>query len=392
MQSVKADCFLSCSFREEDKEVIAFFAAIAEGLDLNLVNVSNAWTSTPPEVASRLIDGTSLLIALCTRRDKLASGRWIMPQAVQDEMGIAFGKNVPILMFIEGGVVAVGFKSNFGTYTEFTRDQLSDTAFIGKVVNAIHNAKLNALGDNGNALQTGIEDAFSEYVHHQVELKESRGDYLWTYATQKRLVYTQNSRRTFPCGVWPTVNSRHSDNAEVAKWECRLIASSSDIKLTEHIEKQTPDCIEVMLKPEPHPDKGDYIEYATYSQSRYINAVWADETAGSLFVHLDSGDFECADGLMLIHRTKHAMIEFRFPESYGLKAADFHPFVGAYSTRVDYIVPSEVERAMVTKMDFAGNVSLLMKIESPLPGHIYGFAWHPQPRPKVDEQVAAGED
>ena len=328
MQSLKADCFLSCSFRDEDKNVIAFFSTIAGALDLNLVNVSNASTSTPPEEASAMIDGSALLIALCTRRDELAAGGYHMPQAVQDEMGIAFGKKVPILMFIEQGVEAAGFKSNFGTFEEFTREQLSDTAFIGKTVTAIHNAKLKALGDSGSALQTGIEDAISDYVRHQVELRESGGDFVWTYATQKKLVYTESSRRGFPCGVWPTVNARHSANAEDAKWECRMIASSSDIKLVEHIDKRTPDCIEFMLKPEPHPDKGDFIEYATYSQSRYINAVWADETEGSLFVHLDSGDFECADGLMLIHRTKHALIEFRFPESYGLKAADFHPFVG----------------------------------------------------------------
>ena len=381
MQSIKADAFLSCSFAEGDKEVVNFFRSIAEALDVRLVNVSGASINIPPAEAAEMIDNSTMLIAICTKRDELKTGEHVMPQAVQDEMAIAFGKSVPILMFVEVGVSAAGFKANYGTYEEFNRNELNSTQFIAKAVTAIHNSKLKALGDDGGIPHAGMEDAFSEYVHHLVELKPTSEDFLWSYATQKKIVYSELSKRSFPSGVWPTVKARCGDDVVPATWSVKVLASSNDIKLIERIENHTTDCIEVLLKPDPHPEKGDFVEYATYATSRYINAVWRDEVEDGVFVHLDNGDFECADGLMFIHRAKTALIEFRFPASYGLNVEDFHPFVGAYSQRVDYLVPSELERANVEKISFAGNISVKLKVTSPLPGHMYGVAWHPPARP-----------
>lgn len=385
MQSIKIDAFLSCSFDQDDSEVVEFFRTVAEALDVRSVNVANASTNAPPHAAAEMIDNASLLIAVCTKRDELTNGKHVMPQAVQDEISIAFGKKVPILMFVEDGVELAGFKANYGTYEKFNRANLRSDEFIKKAVIAIHTAKLTALGDDGGVVQSGMDDAVSEYVKHLVELKDQDGDYVWHYYTQKKMTYNEPSKRAFPSGVWPTVKAKCGDTAGPATWSSRLIASSNDIKLIEEIERHTADCIEVLLKPEPHPDKNDFIEYATHSSSRYINAVWFDEVEDGVYVHMDQGDFECADGLLFIHRAKAATIEFRFPESYGISVDDLHPVVGAYSTRLDYVVPSEIERAEVRKESFAGNVTITMKITSPLPGHLYGIAWHPPVRPSPSQ-------
>lgn len=381
MHSHKIDAFLSCSFSPPDQEVIDFFRTIAEALDIRLINVSGASTSVPPSEAAKKIDSSSLLIAICTKRDELTTGKFVMPQAVQDEISIAFGKDVPILMFIEEGVEAVGFKSNYGTYQGFQRAKLLELDFIKQAISAIHTAKLRAVGDEDSVTQAGLDDAVAEYVHHLVELKPDSEDFSWSYSTQKKIIYSVASKRPFPSGVWPTVKARCGEIVKEATWECRVLSSSNGITIKSEIEKKTADCIEVLLKPEPHPVAGDFIEYATYCTSRYINAVWKDEVDEEVYVHLDEGDFECADGLVFIHRAKIALIEFRFPETYGLSEKDFHPFVGSYTTRVDYLVPSELARTTIEKISFAGNVSIKLKVESPLPGHIYGIAWHPKVRP-----------
>lgn len=383
MHSVKIDGFLSCSFDPKDSDVIKLFRVIAEALDIRLVNVSGAATVVPPQEAAAKIENCSLMIAICTKRSELKNGEHVMPQAVQDEMGIAFGKDVPILMFVEEGVSAVGFKPNFGTYRPFLRSNLTDSEFIADVISDIHQAKLKTLGEDVSLAQAGMDDAFAEYLNHLVELKPEGDDYNWHYSSQKKLVYLESSKRGFPSGVWPTVKAKHLEGVEPAKWELKLISSSRDIKLNSLVEKQTNDCVEVLLKPEPHPEKGDTIEYATYSKSRFINAVWDDEVGEDIFVHLEAGDFECADGLVFIHRARKALIEFRFPASYGLTQDEIHPFVGAYTQRVDYLVPSELSRTKTDWSDFGGNISLKMEIESPLPGHIYGIAWHPKQRTKA---------
>jgi hypothetical protein len=139
-------------------------------------------------------------------------------------------------------------------------------------------------------------------------MREDGSDYYWSYSTQKKINYVQASKRGFPSGIWPTVKSSCIESDREATWEVEVLSSSREIDLISDLEVQTKDCIELTLRPNPHPEKGDVIEYRTFATSRYINAVWAEELDEEVYVHLDEGDFECADGLLFIHRTKGAKI------------------------------------------------------------------------------------
>jgi hypothetical protein len=378
--SPRIDAFFSCSFRDDDKAVNSIFEALARGIGIQLTNVDTAATATPPGVAKRKIEASQLLIAVCVRRDQLSAGKFTMPQAVHDEISIAYGLGVPVIMFVEGGVQFEGFKTNYGTYHSFDREKLAEPAVLESVVRAIFEAKMDVLGPEIIGSEHGMAGCHADYVRHLVELHKINGSWAWSYSTAKKLSFTETWKGSFPSGVWPTVECSHLDQVP-AQWSSELIGSSRDIKLLETIEKSTPDCIEVQLKPEPHPENGDFIEYKTSARSSNINAIWLDQTTNCPNIHLEKGDFTCADGLIFIHRTKKAKIEFRFPAEYGLKLNDIVPFVGSYTSKVDYEVPSESERATISVDDFGGNIVIRMDLTSPLPGHIYGIAWNPPLRP-----------
>lgn len=385
---MKLDIFFSCSFDAADKEVNDFFAALCRALDMQLMNVSTGATATPPEVAKAMIEQAQALVAICARRAELIGGGYTMPEAVHDEISFAFGKDTPVLMLVEDGVKILGFKPNFGTYLPFKRDELGTPEFLELAVRALYQLRLEIDGSNQTGIESGISGSHADYVHHLVELLHTGDDFLWRYSTSKKLVYTQPSKRGFPSGVWSTVPANVPEESAHAQWSLTLKSSSRDIKLIETVERRTPSCIEVMLKPEPYPEDGDFIEYATTSSSRYINAVWADEVPEGACVHLDSGDYQCADGLVFIHRTKSAIIEFRFAAEYGFSRRDVVPFVGSYTSAIDYEVGSEIERANVRVDEFGGNLTVRIEVESPLPGHLYGIAWNPKARPVDNPSLA----
>jgi hypothetical protein len=136
---------------------------------------------------------------------------------------------------------------------------------------------------------------------------------------------------------------------------------------------------------DPTPEKGDIVEYNTYSRSRYFNPIWADES-NDLHVHLDGDSYKSYDGLIFIHSTKKAIIEFRFARSYGLRASDVRPFAGSYTSGLDYEVPSEIDRADVRVEGFGGSVTVRIEIENPLSYTYYGVAWNPPVRPAQFEK------
>lgn len=379
------DIFFSCSFQETDKDLNAFFLAICKALNLRATNVSTGSPRVPPAEAKEQIERAQAVVAVCPQRTEMAGGGFVMPPAVRDEIAIAFGTDTPLLMLVEQGVDSGGFQNNLGTFLQFDRSSLTTPDFIGKAVEAIHNLKLFALGPH-QGHGSGLPESHAEFINHSVELRPSVDSLTWTYSTVKRLIYSQASRRSFPVGVWATVPVNAGD-ADNMRWSVSLRSASRNIVLEHQIEKHTPSCVEARIKLNPPAEEGDYIEYVTRAESPYINPIWREDLADdATAIHLDEGSYLSYDGLMFIHRTKKAILEFRFSMESGLRRADIRPFVGVYSSNIDYEVASELKRAEVKLEDFGDMFSVRMEIDSPLPGHMYGVAWNPKNNP--DRQVS----
>lgn len=385
MHSLPVDVFFSCSFNAADLTVNDYFMAIARALGMKITNVSTGSSSTPPDVAKTKMGSSQAILAICTKRDEFKGGGFAMPQAVQEEIAFGYGAGIPVLMIVEDGVKMEGFKSNFGTYLPFDRSKISEPAFLEKAIEAIHSLKLEVIEPHHVGGALGVSDALSDFVHHLVELKFDSGKYIWSYSSTKKLTYIKDSKRGYPTSVWAIIPSEVPTDEPFISFEVETIASSRNMKIVTHIENHSPEKINAILKPDPSPLEGDFIEYTTVTKSRYLNPVWMEEVASGAEVHLESGDYHCADGMIFIHRTKAAIIEFRFPREYGFRKSDIRPFVGSYSSAVDYEVQSELERAVLKIDEFGGSLIVRMELSSPLPGHLYGIAWNPRPRPHPEQ-------
>lgn len=376
MNSANVDVFFSCSFAEEDKKLNEFFYAICNALDIRGSNVSGAFAQTPPEKAKQMIADSQALIAICTRRTEMLDGKYFMPDAVRDEIAFAYGQDIPVLMFVEDGVQLAGF--NFGTHLRFDRNTLGDPDVLEKVVKSIHAIKLDVLSPSDLMIGQDSNEFYVEYVRSLKEMKELDGGYCWVYSAGKMLKFIKHYKRSFKAGAWASVPSKLAENSELISWELKVESASRDLDIKHTIEKHTPECLEVLLKIEPSPVEGDYIEYSTIISSPFLNPVWDEDVADGAPLHLEAGDFRCSDGSIFTHRTKKALLVFRFPRSYGLGKHDIVPFVGSHSSSVDYEVESEIKRANIQIESIAGNIEVKMEVDSPLRGHVYGIAWNPK--------------
>lgn len=383
MKSAKLDVFFSASFDDADKEINSFFGSICKALDIRGENVSFGAMKLPAEQARKMISQSQGIIAVCPRREQLTDQSFNMPQAVNDEIAFACGIEAPILAFIEKGVNKGGFKEKFRTYLEFDRNDLNDHDFLARAIHSIHEFKMDALGDHQLGTAHEPADSHAEEMSHLVELKKTFDDFIWEYSTIKKIVYTRNSKRSFPTSVFSTQGVIIPEGATPIEWVYEHVNSSRSLRLVPTIDRQTASCVEARLKPEPPAEENDHITYRVFSKHRYLLPLWADEASDERMVHLESGDYKVSEGLLFIHRTRRAVIEFRFCREYGLHKRDIVPFVASYTSDIDFEVESELKRANVRVEDLGGSLTVRMEIESALPGHLYGIAWNPRSRPNV---------
>lgn len=381
MRSIPIDVFYSASFAADDKPLNAFFTAVCAGLDITGTNVSFGATRLPSDQAHALILRSQGLIAVCPKREEMKDGSFNMPQAVNDEIAFAYGIGKPILVIAEQGVNKSGFKEKFRTFQQFDRAQLDDPDFIRDTIKAIHEFKVELVDQSHFGQAHEPADSHAETLDHLVELRKIDGDFAWEYSTTKKIVYTRDSAIAFPTSVFSTQGVKVPDDSAPIVWTYEHMASSSTLRLVPKIDQQTATCVDVRLRPDPPAEKGDHITYRTYSRSRYLIPLWQDETADDRQVHLAKGDYRVSEGLLFIHRTKRATIEFRICREYGLSKRDIVPFVASYTSSIDFEVESELARANLRIEDHGGALTVRMEIESALPGHLYGIAWNPPPRP-----------
>lgn len=118
--------FLSASAREEDKLVIQWFKDLFRSYDLVPIFATDIPQPRPPHnKIKRLIPDSNGFIGVLTKRQKIeGTNCWKGPDWVQNEVGMAFDADKPIMMFIEKGVEDEGITSRVTDYVFFDRDNL----------------------------------------------------------------------------------------------------------------------------------------------------------------------------------------------------------------------------------------------------------------------------
>lgn len=381
MSAEKLKAFFSCSFDPKDEKVNSIFLAVCDALSIACTNVSSGSVASPPNVALKKVGQCDLFVAVCTRRDQLVSGGFTMPVAVRNEIGIAYGKGLPIVLFVEDGVDIAGFENNIGTYQKFERVNLDNIECIAKIVATLHDSRALISAGTIPYASPGRDDAHCERIHYSVSL-EVNPNAQWTCDVTKKLVYNKKSKKPIPVSFWASIPECVPAGSDPIKFEVSTDASSRNIEMSAKIERQLPHVVEAILTPKPTPSQGDHVEYTVSGASPYLNRVWLDE-GDAKCTSFSEEEFQVVDGILTVHRTDEMVAEFKFPRAYGLSESEIKPFVASYTSGFDYELESEVERAKVTIKAVGKHLVAKIEVDRPLLHHMYGFAWNPPAFPKT---------
>lgn len=376
MKSATISAFLSCSYSSEDKQINDLVVAVCEGLDIKPTNVSNGYTTLPPEEAKNQIRDVPFVIAIITKRLESVDGKNIMPSAVREEIAMAYGLNKPLLLITEKNINLDGFMKSYGTHLSFDKDEIHNNEFIKKLILSIHGAKMNIVSTHDLITSQGIEEFYAEYLQVLYELKEDKDGFYWEYSISKKMNFNEKYNRVIKTGAWITRPVKIPENEEKMHFEAEIVDGNKDFNLNLNILKHEASLVEAEIEFSPTPETGDYIEYSTLSRSKYLSPLYKEDLIDKTPIIINDKEYYVFDGVIPIQRTKIIKFQIRFPRKYGLNIKDIVFFAAGYSATIDYIVPSETERAKVKMETFAGNVDVYIEVESPLVGHFYGIAWN----------------
>jgi hypothetical protein len=124
---MKYKVFLSASADEKDKYVVEWFKGLLREYDLIPIFATEIHQPRPPpDKIKSLIRDSNGFVGLLTRREKIQrKDSWKGPDWVQNEVGMAFDSDKPIIMFIEEGVDDKGITGRITDYVLFDRNVLA---------------------------------------------------------------------------------------------------------------------------------------------------------------------------------------------------------------------------------------------------------------------------
>ncbi|HEX7681217.1 MAG TPA: hypothetical protein VF713_23975 [Thermoanaerobaculia bacterium] len=378
------DVFFSCSFHDADAPVNSIVRTICESLQLRCVNVAGASGQVPPAKAKEMISSATGLVAVAVRRDRLADGAFRMPDAVHDEISIAFGLGKPVLLLAERDVKLDGFLPSYGTFLQFDRDNLNSPDVIGEIVASIHGFKMELAPAPQQAANNYFQgqEYHSEVTHFLSALQEGPNGYTWTSATTKRLRFNAPFSREIFTGAWAGVPVRMLADAPNMEWEFEVTGGSKRFEATITPRIHNPAAISLAIRLSPDPEPGDFVEFNRISRSRYLNATFKDDLDPIVpILDLNGKKYLAHDGFVVVEPTLQLRAQFRVPRKYRLSADEIAVFVASHSDNVDYLIPSELARIKHRVESFAGEIVADIDAPHPFLGHIYGFAWNPPARP-----------
>ncbi|MDD2850681.1 MAG: hypothetical protein PHY09_02135 [Desulfuromonadaceae bacterium] len=374
MHSPEVSCFLSCSFKPEDSDLNNLILTICNSLDIKCKNVDGGFSEVPSEVARQQIEDSQIVIVIAVKRDKINDTSWQMPPAVHDEISMAYALKKDILVLKEKEVSVTGFLSSYCTFYEFDRALICQNATLEKIISSIHKIKIKAVKSHDLIPRQDATGFFAESVNFLAELLVENGEYIWKYNSSRTLKFSDKFSGKLKNAAWTAAKPDNPQHK--ITWDAALLDSSRKFTMTTEVEKDEPECLEVAVILDPKPKENDTATVSFEYKSKYLNPIKKEDIPANFTNRVGSKTFDCLDGFLPIQRTKNFKGQFRFPREYKLRPEDIYTFVASYSSGVDYIVESEMDRMKVNIEDFGGVLIVTISTQSPLEGHVYGLAWN----------------
>ncbi len=383
MAHLEFKAFLSCSFAQEDREIVDLFQAFCDSFGFEVVKYDFQEPRRLTEAIKEYIVNSDCVIAVLTRRNRLESGEWICPEWVQHEVVFANAIGKPLAIFVEDGVRIHGFIRDDVRFQAFSRDRnefLKIAPQITKYFMGLH----HQLEDQ---LKSGAEPApvmFHNSIISRDELT-SRDTWATTCEVEVEALVDNLGSCHEPIG---DIDWLLSPKEVIRNFEFSVIQAPSGVSARCEFVRTREEPNELLVSFEPALSLGQRLRFAYRYEANRIRPYTTEEAQG----FISQGNFWCDDPICavnwsLLNPTGKLVCEVVFPPKYPVHKPDF-----TVETRDSNLVASrELERIKQLEGFKVHRIfdkySLILSVSKPLKGYTYIITWQP---PHEKELVQAG--
>lgn len=368
--------FLSCSFADGDKEIVAFFRKLLSAFAIESELFDYQEQGRIVQGVEDRIGACDCLVAIATKRDS-GAGPGAFSDWVQQEITLAYGQRKPVAIFIEDGVQVGGLISTEERRQTFARDGLLDN--VDKMVRFLFDLRLSL--DSAGRTATAF---LKHYIRERVTIVDAKA-------------VVERCEVLLECLADNAAEFLQEKNLEDST--PGLSTQPADFKFS-CLSK--PDGVEVSTLQDPTPDprrhawravfepplkKGDRVRFAY--KIEYPNSLpysWEDlqeriarRTFGSSVARVEASVW------VIKYPTGELNIQVDFPEGYELTAPSFEVQSGwPWQLNAEETARLEQTKSFTAERIF-DKWSLTLKVTRPLQDHSYGIYYKP---PKADPKRA----
>ncbi len=374
MPEIRFKAFLSCSFAENDREIMDFFRKIIKSFDMEPEIYDYQEVGRIPDKVKEYIIRSDCLIAIATRRKKIEdSNYWAYPDWIQHEISLASAYNKPIAIFVEEGVKIEGFIGMEERTQQFTRDVLIKN--IDKIARFLFNLR-KYLESTYQPEKMQLPVLLRHYIHVKEEMISKELTVIRCEVLMESLV--PELEATHHLLELEDTTPGLSTKSIQFDFICKEMPSGMNVEAV--IIQNTDYKFLWEVKFDPPLKKGERVKYAF----KRVRPNYRPYTYEEVLERIKQGTYEYKEPICeaceyyLSYPTAELFYDFDFPEGYEIKK--YYPDV---KMGEDVKLKAERELKRIKEGNFftAEKIfdkwTLSLRVPRPLQGHVYYTYYEP---------------
>lgn len=361
MQQLRA--FVSCSDHHEDADVVGYITELVKsvGCEIDRAIEKTAIGHIEDKIKQQIRDA-DCLVAIMTARKEHKNGSKAPPSFVQQEIGMAFALDVPIIVFVERGVSVDGITPYVADYQEFERDKLHEQA--PAVVGYLLRCKESLTS------RSVARSLFSDHVREEVNSRviiNADGSAQQTSVIRVRSIVEQLASIEHELSMLSQFTIREptfqffagtaSNGAEVS----HSVRSTSPMAILWYV---------TFSPPLPLDGTAEY-SYALTARGTYPMTREELEAAGDPLGEMAHEEW------IIVAPTNKLDFAVRFPKGYGVQSPGFTVITGVSKHEDQRQKEQLATGGAFGANDFAGEWELRLVVPRPYVGSQYRIYWTP---------------
>ena len=379
MPEIRFKSFLSCSFVEEDKEVIDFFRKLVTSFNIEPEIYDYQEIGRIPDKVKENIVRSDCLIAIATRRKKIeGSDYWACSDWIQHEIALANAYGKPIAIFVEEGVKIEGLIKMEERWQKFVRDDLIKN--VDKITAFLFNLR-DYLETTYQSERTQLPVLLRHYVHVKEEMLSKELTVTRCEILMESLIEELEATH-HSIGLEETTSGL-SMKPRQFDFICKEMPSGMNVEPV--IIQNTDYKFLWRVKFNPPLKKGEKVKYGFKS----LRPNYRPYTYEEMLERIKQGTYEYKEPICeacewhISYPTAELFFDFDFPEGYEIRK--YYPDV-KIGEKARLKAESELKRVKEGNFFTAEKIfdkwTLSLKVPKPVQDHLYYIYYEP---PKASE-------